>query len=460
MAGISFSGPARHCGYDVERSQMVKSQPPAIRVKRLVSGLRRRLGRRDRREDIDWTALHLEPLSHLSTILSLHDLDETDLNPIGHRLDDVIRQTPERAAKALQTAFYAYQGPVTPTLNRLIIHALDAEWRSHADQAEKGKALRRKLHRLEVQFGHVPGALLYRGALALRAGDRDEAMTLQAQAARDMGSVGMPWMHIGAHALRPDGDADWIDGAETASISKAQPSVDWYRQAEEIGPLCLVAGGDAAFFRGYGAGLYTSLRRLDTISNIHFHIVNFTPGCAAILDQFKDARLSVTTETYPFTDDRTYFASVRFSRLSEIITQLGTPAYITDLDNIVTQAPSEAANELASCDAAFHAQASQTWFPWWGPSAFNTYISAASNGLQIVRWMNAYLAARFRPGDPFRSWWVDQLMLNEVGHAAERAGFNITTSRVPALTLTQPRPRPELLEIRAKLLSGAFSESG
>jgi hypothetical protein len=399
-----------------------------------------------------------DPLLHLGALLDAPQPDTVTLNTLNARIDENIRRNPARAGHFLKTAFHAYDGPRTPVLDRLLIQALDAEWRGQADQAEKGRALRRKLNLFETTYGTVPATLLYRGALALRAGGRQEAFALQARAAHEIGPVGMPWMHIGAHGLRPDAGTDWQDEVTPRFIADTQPQIDWYRTPKNPGPITLVAGGDSAFFHAYGPSLQASLRAYDTTCTLHFHIVNMTPRCAAAIDALDDPCLSVTTERYPHADDRGYFASVRFYRLGEIRARLPQPAYITDLDNVVTQPIESARAAFSTADAAWHNHASQTWFPWWGPSAANTYIGTGPGGEQIADWMRAYLAARFRPGNFFKSWWIDQLMLNEIAHAAQEKGLHTITSRVPALTLSHPLPNDQRLSIRSAFLAGDFAD--
>ena len=242
-------------------------------------------------------------------------------------------------------------------------------------------------------------------------------------------------------------------------VPGTQPCVDWYRQATIPGPITVLASGDSAFFRAYGLHLHAALRALDRAATLHVHIVNMTQACADIIDTLAatDPALSVSTEVYPHKDDRTYFACARFYRLAEIRTQLPQPAYIVDMDNVVTRAPVAALPAFGAMDAAWHAHVSQTWFPWWGPTAFNTYIAAGQGGDRIARWMQAYLATRLHPGDFFKSWWIDQLMLNEIAEVAPHHGLRTTTSRVHALTLTEPMPDRQRLPIRAAFLANDFA---
>jgi hypothetical protein len=426
---------------------------------RLVSALRRRLTPEQAavQPPAPSRHLHVDPLDHLAEILSRQDLTKAELNPIGHRLDGEARAHPGRCADLLHAALKAHDGPVTPALNRLAIHALDAEWRRHRDNADKGRALRPQVRALERAFGEIPAVLLYRGALTLRDGDRQAAFALMHRAAVDSEPLGLPWMHIGAHSLRLGGHADWQDLPDQATIPGTAATVTWEQQPRESGKVCLLAGGDGAFFQAYGPDLHASLRRYDADCSIHMHVVNYTPGCARVIDQMDDPRLSVTSEPYAKAGDMAFYALARFYRLGEILERLNLPLYVTDLDNLASTSCSAALPDLQDLDIGLHSQTNQTWFPWWGPSAANTYIAATPAGREFADWIRAYSAARFQPGDMFRSWWFDQLMLNELEQVARERGLRVGTTRTQARTLTVERPSDDIQAIRAKLKTGAFS---
>ena len=74
----------------------------------------------------------------------------------------------------------------------------------------------------------------------------------------------------------------------------------------------------------------------------------------------------------------------------------------------------------------------------------------------MAAWIQADAAARFQPGNIFRNWWFDQLMLNEAEHLARSRGLQIGNVRDTERYATDRRSPGDMNPIRAMLAAGAF----
>ncbi|RVT82067.1 hypothetical protein DXV76_18610 [Rhodobacteraceae bacterium CCMM004] len=390
--------------------------------------------------------LKMERLPELLTLdtLTWFQLDKVNFLVMSNTLKD-----PDGTADRLHEVLELHDGKVTGAVHRVAIELVDARWRTPGQMNDKARAVRRELDFLRQKFGRIPAVLLYEGALAHRNQDREAAFALFRQAAEEMGDHLLPRMYVGAYSLRTVDDSDWADVTPSRIIGST-PDIDWRRPPEKRSNICLYLAGDGNYFDTFARALYDDARRIDDACNVHFHVVNWNDTSDSQFDGVDDPLLSISVEDYRYRRDHTYFALARFYRAAKVMERLDLPLYISDLDNVVSAPLSKAVADLADYDACFGNQSNQAWFPWWGPTAWNTYVNTTPNGRQLATWMHDYSVVRFTPNDGRKSWWFDQLMLNEVEHRAKTDGMAVTSSRQPHLTLTRGRPHAEIAHLKAK----------
>jgi tetratricopeptide (TPR) repeat protein len=123
----------------------------------------------------------------------------------------------------------------------------------------------------------------------------------------------------------------------------------------------IFVSGDEGYFNRFGALFLERLRRVDPTADVHLHIINPGPRsleAAAGLKAGWAGRLNVTVEqaqdfTRRYTDQadvKTYFASVRFVRVAQLLPVYRSKILVIDIDTVLRRdlAP---LMDARSCDA-------------------------------------------------------------------------------------------------------------
>jgi hypothetical protein len=340
------------------------------------------------------------------------------------------------------------RGSLTPAGQRLALQLLDTTWRGARNDPRRREAVAAERDWLANRFGELPAVLLYRGAEAMLSNQRSDAFTFYIQAANEAGESGLSRMYVGAYSVRSTDVRDWTEGGPKKPIG-CQKQISWLCEPLEKGKICVLVAADDAYFQKFGRLLYDNFRSLDRSSQIHFHVINWSDDCLKVLPA-NDRRLSISHEKYRYVRDYTYFAAVRFFRALEIMSHLNVPLYITDIDNKFRASASEILEELRSHDAGFRFQENGLWFPWWGPSAGNTWLNYNAEGMIAAEWLRDYVGSRFVVNKPARTWWFDQLALNEIQNHARNCGYRIADLGQPHLAVSVARPRSEITDLKSK----------
>ena len=368
---------------------------------------------RSTNSDVDQAAA-TGPLAQVQ-IPDLHrdDLSALELDAISYKMLSAALKNPTEIAEALRAILDSYTGPVTPLLDRVAIQLLDSTLRR---QFQDNVELLDRVDWLAQKWPHIPAADLYQGAVSFNNGDRASAFASFRRAAT--AAHQLPRMYIGAYSIGSHTIDDW--NASTGSHPFLQDTVTWVVPAAYRSRAVILVGADCRFFVKFAARFYETLRRVDDTIPVHFHVVNWDDECAAILPQHPT--VSISSEAYRYVKDYAYFATCRFYRAAEIMKALGSSLYITDIDNDVV-APFRRCRDLKDYACGFRHMQTGNWFPWWSPSAGNTWLANTTEGRTVAKWLRNYIATRF-PAHK-NAWWFDQLALNEVRHRAMAEGHTV-----------------------------------
>lgn len=365
------------------------------------------------------------------------------------------RSLRRKRLEAIVRAWPADPGPVLDAINA---QCLDAQRRARGVPLE---AHRREWYRAHLQFtterfGELASTALWQGALRMLAGDRAAAYGLFRHA-RDLAEPhgGLARLYMGAWSIRPHETLfDWAlaePGRWPPGVAKEPQWKHGPGVQRADGPVTLF-GSDTAYFKAFAADLVEDLNGKASTAHLHFHVVGWDAHCDELLAALRRAYagpISASTEPYRYGTDYTYFATVRFLRAHQLLTRFGRAVYITDIDNRYRVRPESLFPALCGFDAGFKMVPAGRLFPWWGPSAGNLFLNSTPLGLQTARLLHAYVRRHFQPARYPRSWWFDQLALNELlayletAHADIRIvdlwqkDFELTEARPPAEVSTR-----------------------
>ncbi len=368
---------------------------------------------------------------------------------ISHNLLAEALKDSGRVAAYIRSVLEDYDGPVTPIVNRVAIQLLDSIFRSPDFKVADFTPIGDCMAWMEQRFGKIPAVILFSGAQVMLRGDRKAAFEAYHEAAEAIGETGLPRIYVGAYSIRRDGNSDWVGDEPKRPISSAA-SVTWRKDPQRKSTICAYMAGDQKYFLKFARLIYESFRAVDSTSQIHFHVVNWSVACVDAFAGVNDDMLSFSSEEYRYERDYSYFAVVRFFRALEILEKLQVPLYVTDLDNKFISSMENIVAELSEFDAAFNSRAIQKMFPWWGPTAWNTYLNCNENGKRIAHLMRNYTGARFTIYNVAKTWWFDQLMLNEVETQAKAEGLKLGSTTSRRFTITDPRRDAETAEMKKK----------
>lgn len=308
-----------------------------------------------------------------------------------------------------------------------------------AASAERALALapalpeaRINLGRARYGQGEVRAAVAaWRRALAL-GGDAAEAHAALGTALFEEGRDADAAAHLG----RAAGDArfGWaaacrLGDAYTASVAGAASPGAFGAAPPVAGDWPAPGGGavvmtccDAAYLDAYAAPLARALDRAAPGGALHLHLVNALPGKRTALDSLAGSLgatdLSVTWETAPGAGP-TYFASIRFVRLAQLLEASARPVLALDADSLVRTPLGPALAALAGSDLAL---ALRPELPFLNRKVLATsvHVRATNAAARFLRRLAAYLLACMRDGRT--PWYLDQCAFAVVLAMSGRAG--------------------------------------
>ncbi len=250
----------------------------------------------------------------------------------------------------------------------------------------------------------LPHLRVQRGAAFYINGDRASAYQQFIKAANSPRPLGR--MFVGAYSINPYNEIASIWNYQASTLQQVS-ALQWVKtQNNGAGSPHIVFGCDARFFINFASDIYTNLYLTGNKAPVHFHVTNWSAQCSAIADSL-DA--SISTELAPH--DRTWFATSRFYRVAEFLKAFNAPVFVADIDIHFNKAPSSMPGDLAFRTTAV------THLPWYSPTANCVYFSNTENGIKFAAYLRRYIATRFCFSYP-RTWWFDQLALNELLHAS------------------------------------------
>ena len=310
-------------------------------------------------------------------------------------------------------------------LDRVAAQAFDSLYRRPGNSTENTSALICSLVRqLKTQYGALPSFELYVGSALMVRGNRIEAFERFASAARlSEKFFGLGRMYVGAYSVT---DKDWID-AKVTDLLKAEKEIHWDIPPKGVHEAYLLFSGDSVYMRNFSPFLIANLVEIGSALPVHFHVINPAKETVALLRDLRQASvapISVSSETWPIAGDRTYFATARFYRLPEFFKLMNAPLFIADLDIEFVSAPEVALKAFSGVDVALRRSEILGRFPWWIPSGNFSYYSSTQFGRGFAEALRRYIAVRFNQQYP-RSWWFDQLALNEVMFWWEETGHKV-----------------------------------
>ncbi|MFI0849749.1 hypothetical protein [Mesorhizobium sp. IMUNJ 23232] len=177
----------------------------------------------------------------------------------------------------------------------------------------------------------------------------------------------------------------------------------------------------------------------DSTTPVHFHVVNWTEQCDAVLNRLnRRGGISVTHETYPHSGDKTYFATVRMLRAYDFLRTLG-PLYISDIDNVFTRKPEDVRPMWGGADFAVKYTKWRGLLPWLSINAGYIYLNDTIRGLETALLMANYIDHLFKPNSQ-KSWYFDQLLLDEVAMHTGAKIKEITFANCPAISRQKEKP--------------------
>jgi len=320
-------------------------------------------------------------------------------------------------------------------LNLLAYHFFDAFYRAGSVD---NVAVERQCHDLLSGDERLWAPMLQLGSLAFQRGRRNSAYRLFRRAAAVAKRTGhLPRMVVGANSVRAYSEiADWCDQDTPLPIG-VQPDTVWRILPEEA-VLTILFGGNGSYFENFALDLVRNLTKLSS-APIHFHIVNWTKRCDRVLAQVqKEAAqpISLSIDHYYDPRDLTWFATVRFFRLAELMERTGGAVLIADMDILFTRDPLSLTIKYPNLDVGIRG-ARRPRFPWWSPSANLVFVAPSETGRKFASDLRRYIATRFVGNYP-ATWWFDQFALNEILHFYD---INEVPCRVVDIS------RPSIIEI-------------
>lgn len=357
------------------------------------------------------------------------------------------KTAPAEAYEALRAGAEVYNGPMTVGLEWTLCHLLQSKRLALGGGVSALPGVVAERQWVEERFGECAATLLFKGAEQLISGNRPAAMQFYGMAAERAVDMGLSRMFLGAFTTRTTGIVESGAPAPKLTWRRLPKKRRWWQRK----PSCaVVVSADTRYFERFAAFFHENVRKLDKECHIHFHVVRWTKECADLMNKIADDRLSVSSEEWRYKTDYTYFACARFARAGEIMSKLGLPLYITDIDNHFVKPASNAAKELTGFDVGFRYHADAGWFPWWSPAGGNVWINNNARGRQAAKWLRAVIAERHIPNRVQRSWWLDQNALNEVRHHALERGFAVANLADGKFYASARRPESETNALKSK----------
>ncbi len=261
-----------------------------------------------------------------------------------------------------------------------------------------------------------PAFYMLVGARLMLLGDRTGAYAAfgaAADNARD--DAFWPRKYLGCHSIRP-----YVHNPEWTETIPCPPyfSPISFHAGKPRGPVVVSATCDGNYFCNLAEYLLLSIDSTDSTSDIHFHVINWTAQCAEVLSSMRlitGRNILISSENYEFSKDYTYFATCRFLRAAEFLAHFDRPLYLTDMDNRMVAAP-EQTEDLLKRDFGVRNNDWNRWIPWLGPNAGSVFINNTEHGGIFADNLSQYVRSRFIVNSR-RSWYFDQLCLNEVAEA-------------------------------------------
>jgi hypothetical protein len=309
----------------------------------------------------------------------------------------------------------------TPRAEAILSSMLDAAVRLR--KGDGRKALDEALSTLH-QLSGTKAHLVLSGAVDMSLDDRTVAYGKFVSARKAPGS----WFSAlrGCDSIRPwERRPVWL--RPYPRRPELRSPITWVVPGKQSDLTVLCCANDAYFVR-FAKTFLASLAESET--PVHFHVVNWSKECDSLLKSFdRRGGISVTRETYPFPDDRTYFATVRMLRAHDFLRTLG-PLYISDIDNIFTRKPEDVRPHWSGAEVAVMYTKWSGWIPWLSINAGHIFLNDTIRGVETAMLMANYVDHLFKP-DSKLSWYFDQLLLEEV--------CMFTGAKVVGIT---PRDRP------------------
>jgi len=264
----------------------------------------------------------------------------------------------------------------------------------------------------------LPHLRVQRGAAFYINGDRASAYQQFIKAASSPRALGR--MFLGAYSIKPYNELASIWNYQTSALQEVS-ALEWVKKNNSVSSPHIVFGCDARFFVNFASDVCTNLYQTGNKAAVHFHVSNWSAQCSRIADSL-DASISI--ESAP--NDRTWFATSRFYRVAEFLNVFNAPVLVADIDIKFNKAP-----VTIPCDIAFRTSPINH-LPWYSPTGGCVYFSNTANGIKFAEYLRRYIATRFRFAYP-RSWWFDQLALNELLHASALTNTSLNIGDVGGL---------------------------
>lgn len=378
-------------------------------------------------------------------------------------LNDNVRVRPRAMERLIGD--YLASGQASPSMTRsMLARFVMTIWGANVDKCNDEAAADVEAHLADIAgySDQAPYHLIVGGALMLR-DDRASAYDAFIRAAEiDRSQGGLTRQHTGAHSVRPwNSDPEWLRSGRD-DIAPVSRTIEWRTPLRTPQtPMSLLLTGDVRYFERMALDILADVRALGSRSLVHFHVVGWNAACEAMVSRCEAAYpvVSITSEYYPHQKDFTYFASARFMRAQALLEQIGGAIYIMDLDDRVHKAPEDVYPQIEGDDFGVRFNGGERWLPWTGPGAQAVFIAGTPGGRRFAETMRRYMERAFVPnGD--RTWYFDQLLLNEVTYLLMQTEPDLKVGDLMATGLSGARKAVSMRDLKSVRQAPKRSSAG
>ena len=282
-------------------------------------------------------------------------------------------------------------------------------------QMPAGDAMKAITRILDRHAAHVaaPTAALFRGIMAYANGDSDSAESAFSAAAAEAGGG------VGQRIRAAQGITTFRTRLQNPSAAH-EAFFDWRRRQSIVDRaeptrddrfvlLCAADGRHVAMFAQSFVG--SALHRCgDTI--IHMHIVNPTAQSAAALQAIRRqvpwARISTSTETVDFAEQRPYGAMARWLIAPEVLAAYNLPLVATDIDVVFVKSPLAGVRQLGNSDVGIKFNPSDRLeYPWTRILATFAYVAPFAGAFEFLSEASKFFWDNHDPTGKKDCWWIN-----------------------------------------------------